>query len=186
MVQNKELETDDFQFALALKFSEIETTILEYQKTWTANIPKIVYSSPISQPSQFSLKSTSFFSFFNKKNTDSDPNNYCTKSAIAKSASRNLSFEYTPFTHLIKPKGLYIYGSSGTGKTLLSMKFYDHLNIQHKMKAHFFEFMDKIHRSNYDLSKVFKSARFFRPTFRNCQANGPFLQHYFSGRVPGD
>ena len=59
MVQNKELETDDFQFALASKFSEIESKILDYQKTWTENIPKIIYSSPISKSSQFAQKGAS-------------------------------------------------------------------------------------------------------------------------------
>ncbi|GAB7339718.1 hypothetical protein MBLNU457_6287t2 [Dothideomycetes sp. NU457] len=51
------------------------------------------------------------------------------------------------------PKGLYMYGDVGSGKTMLMDLFYDTLpkNIQMKMRIHFHNFMQDVHK---DLHKV--------------------------------
>lgn len=51
------------------------------------------------------------------------------------------------------PKGLYMYGDVGSGKTMLMDLFYDTLpkNIKHKTRIHFHNFMQEVHR---DLHKM--------------------------------
>lgn len=51
------------------------------------------------------------------------------------------------------PKGLYMYGDVGSGKTMLMDLFYDTLppNIKHKQRIHFHNFMQDVHR---DLHKM--------------------------------
>jgi len=51
------------------------------------------------------------------------------------------------------PKGLYMYGDVGSGKTMLMDLFYDTLpkNIENKMRIHFHNFMQDVHK---DLHKV--------------------------------
>lgn len=51
------------------------------------------------------------------------------------------------------PKGLYMYGDVGSGKTMLMDLFYDTLppNIKHKNRIHFHNFMQEVHR---DLHKM--------------------------------
>ena len=51
------------------------------------------------------------------------------------------------------PKGLYMYGDVGSGKTMLMDLFYDTLpkNIQYKMRIHFHNFMQDVHK---DLHKM--------------------------------
>lgn len=51
------------------------------------------------------------------------------------------------------PKGLYMYGDVGSGKTMLMDLFFETLppNIEHKMRIHFHNFMQDVHR---DLHKM--------------------------------
>lgn len=46
------------------------------------------------------------------------------------------------------PKGLYMYGDVGSGKTMLMDMFYDTLpsNIQSKTRIHFHNFMQDVHK----------------------------------------
>ena len=46
------------------------------------------------------------------------------------------------------PKGLYMYGDVGSGKTMLMDLFYDTLppNIQHRKRIHFHNFMQDVHK----------------------------------------
>jgi len=43
------------------------------------------------------------------------------------------------------PKGLYIHGSVGRGKTMLMDMFYDAVQFKHKRRLHFHEFMADVH-----------------------------------------
>lgn len=72
-------------------------------------------------------------------------NNYCPP-------NRNI------FTRLFKndhkaPKGLYIYGAVGCGKTMLMDLFYNCCNTQKKTRLHFNEFMVNVHRSMHQLKQ---------------------------------
>ncbi|XP_066171321.1 AFG1-like ATPase isoform X3 [Sylvia atricapilla] len=55
------------------------------------------------------------------------------------------------------PKGLYVYGDVGTGKTMLMDMFYSHLEVERKKRVHFHGFMldvhQRIHRLKQNLPK---------------------------------
>src|SRR6476661_8216301 len=48
------------------------------------------------------------------------------------------------------PRGLYIYGEVGRGKTMLMDMFFQHSSVEHKRRAHFHEFMADVHERIYD------------------------------------
>jgi cell division protein ZapE len=47
------------------------------------------------------------------------------------------------------PRGLYVYGEVGRGKTMLMDLFFQHSPVQHKRRAHFHEFMAEVHERIY-------------------------------------
>jgi len=51
------------------------------------------------------------------------------------------------------PKGLYIYGGCGTGKTFLMDMFYDSVNVKAKKRIHFHEWMIDVHDRLHRLQK---------------------------------
>lgn len=53
----------------------------------------------------------------------------------------------------IAPKGLYIYGAVGGGKTMLMDLFYNSCKIQRKSRVHFHEFMVEVHKRMHELKQ---------------------------------
>jgi cell division protein ZapE len=47
------------------------------------------------------------------------------------------------------PRGLYIHGEVGRGKTMLMDMFFQHSSVEHKRRAHFHEFMAEVHERIY-------------------------------------
>ncbi len=47
------------------------------------------------------------------------------------------------------PRGLYIHGEVGRGKTMLMDMFFQHSSVSHKRRAHFHEFMAEVHERIY-------------------------------------
>jgi cell division protein ZapE len=61
------------------------------------------------------------------------------------------------------PKGLYIFGGVGRGKTMLMDQFFEHAPITPKQRVHFHEFMQdvhsKVHHFRQNLSKGYVSGK---------------------------
>ena len=51
------------------------------------------------------------------------------------------------------PRGLYVYGEVGRGKTMLMDLFFEHSPVVHKRRAHFHEFMAEVHERIYGFRK---------------------------------
>ncbi|XP_075779209.1 AFG1-like ATPase isoform X2 [Pelodiscus sinensis] len=51
------------------------------------------------------------------------------------------------------PKGLYIYGDVGTGKTMVMDMFYSHINVERKKRVHFHGFMLDVHKRIHRLKQ---------------------------------
>ena len=47
------------------------------------------------------------------------------------------------------PRGLYVHGEVGRGKTMLMDMFFQHSQVEHKRRAHFHEFMAEVHERIY-------------------------------------
>jgi cell division protein ZapE len=47
------------------------------------------------------------------------------------------------------PRGLYVHGDVGRGKTMLMDMFFQHSSVMHKRRAHFHEFMAEVHERIY-------------------------------------
>ncbi len=57
------------------------------------------------------------------------------------------------------PKGLYIYGTVGRGKTLLMDLFFNEIPIKAKRRVHFHQFMDEMHQAIADYRQSPKSNK---------------------------
>ncbi|KAH7468579.1 AFG1-like ATPase [Phytophthora ramorum] len=49
------------------------------------------------------------------------------------------------------PKGLYLYGGVGCGKTFVMDMFFDNVPVEHKQRVHFHEFMLDVHKQMHEL-----------------------------------
>ena len=59
----------------------------------------------------------------------------------------------------VAPQGIYLYGSVGTGKSMLLDLLYDHLSIKKKQKIHFHAFMLEVHHYLNDLKKFYPNKK---------------------------
>jgi protein AFG1 len=87
-----------------------------------------------------------------------------------------LSFRQKSITPAIKtgPKGLYLYGSVGTGKTMIMDMFYNSLDIDRKRRCHFHQFMQDVHKRIHIIRKD-KNATDPIPTIADELTNAAWL-----------
>lgn len=52
-----------------------------------------------------------------------------------------------------KPKGIYLVGSVGRGKSMLMDLFYHHVPVEKKIRTHFHVFMQKVHQQFHEIEK---------------------------------
>ncbi|KAM3930362.1 AFG1-like ATPase [Leptodactylus fuscus] len=71
------------------------------------------------------------------------------------------------FTQRKPPKGLYVFGDVGTGKTMVMDMFFEHVEVEQKKRVHFHGFMldvhERIHRLKKSLPK--RKAGFMAKTY---------------------
>ncbi|XP_060790491.1 AFG1 like ATPase a [Neoarius graeffei] len=84
-------------------------------------------------------------------------------------SNETASFLSRLFSRQRPPKGCYIYGDVGTGKTMVMDMFYDHVEITKKKRVHFHGFMLDVHRRIHRLKqsmpkrKAGKMAKVYDP-----------------------
>lgn len=57
------------------------------------------------------------------------------------------------------PKGIYMWGGVGRGKTMLMDIFYDHSNVSERKHVHFHAFMQEVHRRIHSFREAQKSGK---------------------------
>jgi Predicted ATPase len=63
-------------------------------------------------------------------------------------------FKAASSTVAVTPKGLYLWGGVGQGKTYLMDIFYDALPFENKQRTHFHRFMQKVHQQLRRINNV--------------------------------
>eukprot|EP01084_Bolivina_argentea_P249557 417824_1 len=91
-----------------------------------------------------------------------------TESQLASSLSEIVSGSV--INNTIVPNGIYIYGGSGTGKTMLMDLFYETINCHTKQRVHFNEFMLELHSEISEYTKQLKSMKLSPQQMRNYDA----------------
>lgn len=66
-------------------------------------------------------------------------------------SSKNILSKF--FTRHKPPKGLYVYGDVGTGKTMVMDIFYSHIEVKFKKRVHFHGFMLDVHKRIHRLKQ---------------------------------
>lgn len=57
------------------------------------------------------------------------------------------------------PKGLYLWGGVGRGKSMIMDMFYDHVPIEQKQRVHFHSFMQEVHRRIHAFREAQKAGK---------------------------
>ena len=75
-----------------------------------------------------------------------------------KRASSFLFNNILNFKKLTAPKGLYIHGGVGVGKSMLMDLFFEIIKVKRKRRVHFYEFMSEVHEK-IDIARREKKNR---------------------------
>jgi peroxisome-assembly ATPase len=154
LIETGEIQQDEHQFQAAAELDRIYNYLM-------TNDPPPQQESTISSESLSETKSTSFFgSLFrsSKKATD-------------------LSQAVTSF--FATPKGAYMFGGVGCGKTFLMNLLYDSIDkgpwAKEKQKVHFHKFMLEVHQHMHQQRKLTPDGDLIAPVVREILKQGRLL-----------
>lgn len=132
LVQSGELKPDRAQKRVAKRLTRLQEALVDYDNSILFKPP------PESQPPQDLEPKDNDDKIDSQSNSESQP-------------------EPPPTPILQIPRGLYIYGKVGTGKTMLMDSFYENTILEggsdRKRRFHFHDFLSKIHAQIHDLKQ---------------------------------
>jgi protein AFG1 len=131
-----DLHRDRAQDRLAKRLSRLQNALIGYDN------PMVGYDNPI----VFESMNESF-----KEKEDESENREEKKESTAKDAETEASGE--PAIKRQIPRGLYIHGPVGTGKTMLMDFFFNNADIQKKERYHFHAFLANVHSRIHKLKQ---------------------------------
>ena len=158
LIKRGEIQPDDHQFQAAAELDRIYDHLM-------SNDPPPLEIPMASSGSSPETKSTSFFgSFFGSSKRATDAT-----TALAKKVS----------TYFDAPKGAYMFGGVGCGKTFLMNLLYDSVSqgpwAQEKQKVHFHKFMLQVHQHMHQQRKLTPDGDLIAPVVHEILKQGRLL-----------
>jgi len=130
-----QLDSDPAQKYVANRLSKIQARLFPYE------VELLTYRE--SKSAWEAEKQRIMKSMDEKRRNDSNSTDTeCDESEVVRKLEETIPKPVPP----MMPRGMYIYGNVGTGKTVLMDMFYETTNITRKRRVHFHEFMIEVHQ----------------------------------------
>ena len=185
LVQSDALQPDRAQERVAKRLDRLQAALIDYDNS-------VLFQQQTQMQRQSSSESSSADKIDDKEHersldpdTTEDKNEKKTKckteqcndnSDNDRSSSSSSNSTLPPIPTLKIPRGLYIYGNVGTGKTMLMDSFYDNARVpgnDRKQRFHFHDFLSQIHESIHRLKQEDLRERGRNFTIDTSLSNNP-------------